>query len=524
MHGTTIEASLNGSLGNDSFGSAAGTSETSRLKHALLSCCAAFALSVSLLSIPSEMANAGSTLSDLKPVTDDDYYDQGRPSVAKVELGRALFFDKILSGNRNIACATCHHPKHASGDGVSLSLGEGASDLGPKRRASSEQQVLGRVPRNAQPLFNLGAREFSSMYHDGRVEPDLHGSLESGFWSPAREQLPSGLDSVLAAQAMFPVLSPIEMAGHQGDNAIADAVATDRLGGADGAWELIAKRLRQIPDYVALFQAAFAEIDEPEGITFVHAANAIATFEATAFRADQSPFDLYLRTRDRTVMSEFAARGMDLFYGKAACAACHGGKFQTDQAFHAIAMPQVGPGKGDGSDPSYWEESGFPAKLEDWGRYRVTFDKQDLFRFRTPSLRNIELTGPYGHAGSYATLEAVVRHHLDPVASLRVYDVNEATLPMADAVIEKTGSGSRLQFAAINPARLDDYRKRDRWVQQTPALLNPIADANALFARPMSDQDVTDLVAFLEALTDPRSRDLDHLVPAAVPSGLPVVD
>lgn len=460
----------------------------------------------------------------IAPLTDGDFLDDGAPPPEMVELGRLLSFDKILSGNRNISCATCHHPTLASADAVSLSLGEGASGLGTDRAAGPDQPVLGRIPRNSPALFNIGAREYVTMFHDGRVEPDTIGSLGSGFWTPAREQLPPGLDSLLAAQAMFPVLSEEEMAGHEGENEIADAVATNRLGGPGGAWDLLAARLRAIPDYVVLFQEAFPEIDGADEITFVHAANAIAAFEATAFRADGSPFDTYLRERDPTVLPVSAQRGMDLFYGDAGCAACHAGALQTDHGFHAIAMPQIGPGRGHGRDDSYWRATGFHARLEDFGRYAVTFDPADLYRFRTPSLRNVALTGPWGHAGAYATLEGVVRHHLDPVAALEAYDIDQALLAPAATVIEPTGQGSELRFDPVNPARRADHALRDGWVQQTDALRGSIADANELPSRTLSDGEIDDLLAFLHALTDPTSRELDHLVPTAVPSGLPVAD
>jgi len=468
---------------------------------------------------------AEKTIAAIRAVADSDYYDDGAPGVARVALGQALFFDKILSGNRNISCATCHHPGHASSDAVSLSLGEGASGLGPERTAGPDHPVFGRVPRNSQALFNLGAREFGWLYHDGRVEEDTDHAWDSGFWTPAREQLPPGLDSVLAAQAMFPVLSRVEMAGHKGENDIADAVSVDRLGGLDGAWDRLAARLRAIPAYVAMFRATYPdEVEIASDITFVQAANAIAAFEATAFRADRSLFDRYLRTRDSGVLPAAARRGMDLFYGDANCSDCHSGPFQTDQKFHAIAMPQIGPGKGDGADDSYWRASGFPVRLEDRGRYRVTFATEDLYRFRTPSLRNVSLTGPWGHAGAYASLEAAVRHHLDPTGSLESYRIDQAVLARPAAIIEETATGSSLRYEAVNPARLADYRRRDGWVQGTPRLREAIALANELPPRELSNADVADLVAFLDALTDPTSRDLAHLIPSAVPSGLPVGD
>ncbi len=117
-------------------------------------------------------------------------------------------------------------------------------------------------------------------------------------------------------------------------------------------------------------------------------------------------------------MSVSAQRGMRIFYGKAGCSGCHAGVFQTDHQFHAIAMPQIGPGKGDGDDGR-----------EDFGRERVTGSEAERYRFRTPSLRNIALTAPYGHAGAYNSLAAVVRHHLDPAGSLYAYDPGQRVLP-----------------------------------------------------------------------------------------------
>ncbi len=458
------------------------------------------------------------------PVQDRDFYQDGRFPEAKVELGRLLFFDKVLSGNRNISCATCHHPTLGTGDAQPLSLGEGAVGLGKARRTTAAAPLLGRVPRNAQPLYFLGARAFTRLFHDGRVEADPRGTWPSGFWSPAREQLPAGLDNVLAAQAMFPVISDIEMAGHKGENPVATAAALDRLAGPEGAWALLARRLQAIPGYVARFKAAFPEVRRAADITFVQAANAIAAFEAAAFRADGSPFDRYLETRDPEVLGPAAARGLALFFGRARCAGCHAGKFLTDQKFHAIAMPQIGPGKNDGWDRSYWEATGFPARLQDFGRYRVTRDPEDRFRFRTPSLRNVELTGPWGHAGAFDGLEAAVRHHLDPAASLERFESARVRLARVDPVIEATASGSRLAYRPVNPARLLDYRRRDRWVQLSAPLRRAIAEANELPPTDLTGSEVSDLVAFLESLTDPRSRDQSDLVPERVPSGLPVAD
>ncbi len=470
------------------------------------------------------LATAPGRAADIAPVVDADFYQNGRHDPAKVALGRMLFFDKVLSSNRNISCATCHHPRHATTDGLALGIGEGGVGLAPKRQVPEGAAVLGRIPRNSPSLANLGAKQFSRLFHDGRVEADPKGPWASGFWTPAREQLPEGLDNALAAQAMFPVTSDAEMAGGRGENEIADATALRRFGGPKGVWALLAARLRNIPEYRVLFQKAYPELRGPADITFVQAANALAAFQATAFRFDDSPFDRYLRTHDAGLLTPAARRGMDLFYGKAGCAACHSGKFQSDQAFHAIAMPQIGPGKGDGTDASYFEATGFPARLEDVGRAPISGRAGDLFRFRTPSLRNVALTGPWGHAGAFASLESVVRHHLDPTASLKAYRLTPGHLPPLSRVAQTVARGSALSEQPVNPARRAGFDRRDGWVQQSAALRARIAAANERPAVPLDDASVADLVAFLEALTDPRARELDHLTPARVPSGLPVAD
>ncbi|MCA8881307.1 MAG: cytochrome-c peroxidase [Rhodobacteraceae bacterium] len=466
---------------------------------------------------------AQTDLSRIEPVRDADFHDEGRPAPEKVRLGNLLFFDKILSGNRNISCATCHHPSLGTGDGLALSIGEGGVGLGHERRATHAAPILERVPRNAQPLYFLGATEYTTFFHDGRVAAG-NRFWPSGFSSPARDDLPAGLDTALAAQAMFPVTSAVEMAGAPTENDVAEAAARGDLAGKGGVWELLAGRLRAVPEYVALFAAAFQEVKTAEDITFVQAANAIAAFEAAAFRSDGSPFDAFLESRDPAVLDPAARRGMALFYGEAGCSACHAGKFQTDHRFHAIGVPQIGPGKGDGWNTSYWQATGLAGRLEDHGRFRVTKRAEDRFRFRTPGLRNVALTGPWGHDGAYASLEAMVRHHLDPVAALDAYDAVEAGLPPIDAYAELSATGSVRRLSPVDPARANDFALRDGWVQQNRELRAAIGAANELPPIRLDDAAVDDLTAFLEALTDPASRDQSALVPHSVPSGLPVAD
>ncbi|MFK5893292.1 MAG: cytochrome c peroxidase [Pseudomonadota bacterium] len=422
-------------------------------------------------------------------------------NTAKEELGKLLMFDKILSGNKNISCATCHHPLTGIGDGLSLPIGEGGQGLGIGRNTGSgTDTVVERVPRNAPHVFNLGASEFTIMFHDGRVAEDRR--QVSGFQSPAAGQLPLGLESALAAQAMFPVTSATEMAGQAGENDIADATEISALGGAGGVWDILATRLKAIPEYVSLFTQTFDDISTADGITYVHAANAIAAFEASAWRCTNSPFDRFFQKNadsakpgeQANVVTSEAISGANLFYGKAGCSTCHSGPFQTDQQFHAIAMPQIGPGKGDNQD-------GYSDGRDDFGRERVTGDIADRYKFRTPSLRQVVQTGPWGHDGAFNTLEAMLRHHLDAVNSLNNYDKIQAVLPSRS-----------------------DLDAHDFIVQEDSARREAIANANEISPVSLTDEEVTELMGFLNALTDVSCLDLRSTAPMRVPSGLPLYD
>ena len=460
------------------------------------------------------------------PVSDADYHEGGQPREEKVELGRLLFFDKLLSGNRNISCATCHHPEHGTSDGLALPLGEGPKGLGPNRVAGSSKKtaVHSRIPRNSPALFNKGAKEFVRMFHDGRVEVDVNDYYEGGFITPAKWKLPRGLDNALAAQAMFPVTSPDEMAGHKGENEIANAVSLARAAGPKGVWALLAARLAGVPEYVSYFKAAFPEeIRGADDIRFTHAANAIAAFQSTAFRSDNSPFDRFLRGQEELLTTN-QKKGMQLFYGRANCADCHSGKFQTDQKFHAIAMPQIGPGKGDGNNGAYWRASGYRGFLEDFGRGRVTRRPHDNYKFRTPTLRNVAVTGPWGHSGAYMKLEAVVRHHLDPESSLEGYDMERNPLPVLRNVVVLASNNAAFEQRFLSGARLEGFLMRDSFVQTNSILRRRITAANELGVTALNDEEVSQLISFLEALTDPMVHELGRIVPERVPSGLPVID
>lgn len=397
----------------------------------------------------------------------------------EVELGWLLFYDPILSGNRNISCATCHHPSLGTADGVALSIGEGGIGLGQKRHADPANLPEQRIPRNAPALFNLGASEFQVMFHDGRLEADP--GQPGGMRTPLGADMVTGFDSVLSAQAMFPVLSTDEMAGHYSENEIATAVRLGRLTGAGGAWDLITQRIASVPDY----QDRFAQVLGADAkITFPDIANAIAAFIATEWRADQSTFDLALS--GATALPDAAQRGHDLFYGAAQCSGCHSGRFQTDHRFHAIGVPQFGPGKA----------ARFENHARDVGRGRVTGNRDDFYRFRTPSLRNITLTAPYGHNGAYTSLREMFTMHAAADATAE-FDPDQVLFPVFDTQKDWVALQDLEMRVAINAAKPGEM---------------PV----------LSDTQIDDLIAFLDSLTDTSWTSRGLGIPETVPSGLPV--
>lgn len=415
-----------------------------------------------------------------RPLTDADFV---AVDAAEARLGQLLFFDPVLSGNRTVSCATCHHPRFAGTDGLSLGIGDGGKGLGPDRRPDPANLPEQRIPRNAPALFNLGAHEVTVMFHDGRIEVDP--ARPSGLRTPLEDEMVAGFANLLSAQTMFPVLSPDEMAGHYQENDVSTAVRQGRITGPGGAWDIIAKRVDEIPAYREMFEAVYPAIAAGGEIGFTDISNAIAAFVAENWRSDDSPFDAFLR--GEAGLPEDAMRGLDLFYGGAGCATCHAGPLLTDHGFHARGTPQVGPGKSER----------FESHQLDVGRMRVTGRAEDAYAFRTPSLRNVTRTGPWGHAGAHDDLAAFLRHHADPVAGLEAY-VPQAVLP---------------ELAVAKP---------DWTVMERAALRDEIARASKHPPIPLTEADIADILAFLDSLTDETALAGRLGIPETVPSGLPV--
>jgi cytochrome c peroxidase len=284
------------------------------------------------------------------------YVPKDNPMIAaKVELGRKLFFDKRLSSDGTISCATCHDPDLAFADGKKVAEG-----VGGKRGVRNSPSLL-----NA--MFNSG------QFWDGRVE-----SLEG--------------------QAVMPLVNPDEMGSQTHDQVVT--------------------RLKNIPEYASQFQEVFAS-----PVTIDAIAKAIAAFERTLVSGN-SPFDRFV-SGERHALTEAAQRGLTIFRTKARCTVCH----SLNQSFPFLTDNNY---RNTGVASNY---SGFPALMreavklaragarqmidalsraeggQELGRFIVTGNTLDVGAFRTPSLRNIELTAPYFHDGSAATLADVIRFY-----------------------------------------------------------------------------------------------------------------
>ena len=301
---------------------------------------------------------------------------------ARVELGKLLFYDPLLSGDDDVSCGHCHHPAFAWSDGRALSIGVSGSGLGPDRvrTAADAEEWEFMTPRNSPTILDIA---YFAPFAGGE---DWQGVM---FWD--------GRTFSLEKQARAPLRSRDEM-------------RHDAYGGPQ-AVQFVCDELKAIPEYVDRFKASFpAELQalKDQGMAedlVVDAdtyARAVSAYEREHFTVD-SPFDRFARGDD-TALTMAQKRGLVVF-ADAGCGGCHGGPLFSDFRFHALGVAQGGPGKppihehGDGTD---------------LGRYRETANPADKYAFRTPTLRNVSLTPPYFHtggqgtAGDYQTLRQVV--------------------------------------------------------------------------------------------------------------------
>ena len=374
----------------------------------------------------------------LTPLGDVPQPPEGRAPAERVELGRLLFFDPVLGGEKDVSCATCHHPAFAFADGRQFSAGVSGEGLGPGRQVSVSAisgQPIGLTPRNSPTVLNAAYNA------DSLGRP---GHLGRQFWD--------GRAAGLAEQARGPMTSRTEMAG--------DAYESDV------ARDSVVARLREIEEYVQRFRAAFpVEASSSSGadvITMDTYGRALAAYQRELVTRN-SAYDRYAAGDDDALTAQ-QKHGLKLFFTSALCSQCHSGPMFSDYSFRVVGVPQEGIG-------------GTVMPGDDLGREEHTGQVADRHAFRTPTLRNVELTAPYMHDGVFATLDEVVRFYDD---------------------------GATPRHASVSSSELDFL------------VAAPLA---------LSQDDRDALVAFLRALTDPGTA-LDpslRTVPASVPSGLPPV-
>ena len=265
----------------------------------------------------------------------------------KIALGRLLFWDPVLSGGQDIACATCHHPAFGYADGRDLPIGTGGRGMGPARSFPGNAGPL--VKRNSQTILNVA---FNGIDGFGNVDP-AHAPM---FWDSRAH----GLEE----QALIPIASLEEMRGG----------GETEAGGVAAALARIA-RVRQ---YRTMFERAFGPSDS---VSALNLSRGIAAYERTLV-TPETPFDRYMRG-DHSALSETERRGMGAF-ARHGCTLCHNGPMLSDYELHVLGV----------SDNS---------KLG-------AFDPgaEHRYAFRTASLRNLAYTAPYMHSGLIADLGSAV--------------------------------------------------------------------------------------------------------------------
>lgn len=345
----------------------------------------------------------------LEPLLDLPYPEGNGPHPARISLGKLLFFDPILGGEsapwvksaagkdpyryraNDMACATCHHPSLGFADGRLLSAGVGGAqfadgDLGPDRVAPGRSLVTGApvgiVPRNAPTCLNAGCNGRESPEPAARSTMFLDGRVDEG----------------LDRQALFPFTSRDEMAGDAYE--LPPGLSTAEV--QEAIRDSVVQRLRDIPEYVERFRHAFpGEIASAADMTAEHVGRALGAYQRELFTPN-SRYDRFLMGR-REALNDVETRGFELFFTKGLCGDCHHGPMLSDYRF-------VVQGVADGYEKSHPGFEGKNGQGGDWGRYHADPVKyaDQRFAFRTLTIRNVEITGPYFHSGSAATLHEAV--------------------------------------------------------------------------------------------------------------------
>lgn len=396
----------------------------------------------------------------------------------RANLGKLLFFSKSLSGKKDVACASCHHPFVGGDDDLSMSIGVepiNADKVGISRENFTKKVS---VPRNAPTTFNSSLWK-RRLFHDGRVERlNPFGEYPAKISTPDEKfgEVDPHATSLVQAQAGFPVTSEHEMR-----NNYLDTSSNKKLRLA-----LVSHIIKSVHQYTSkkgqnweiLFRNVFKEDNSPinELITFQRILELIADYEKSQIFIDTA-WKRYVEGNSSAI-TYAAKRGALIFYksyedGGGGCVNCHAGDFFTDEEFHILAIPQIGFGV---------ELSG-----NDRGRFLRTGILDDRYAFRTPSLLNVELTAPYGHNGAYDTLEGIIRHHLNPRKAVLKYDFTLETLLQRNIPLKNS---KKFTHKALNA--LDSKMK---------AGLTPLKEIE------LSAEKISDVIEFLKSLTDSCAQD-----------------
>ncbi len=429
----------------------------------------------------------------------------GRPIDSKrADLGRLLFFDKILGLHDDNSCAGCHAPAFGFGDSQRMAIGvQNNGVVGPNRHGPRNQRRSPLVANTAFYPALMWTPRFVALSGD-----PFDGSL--GFKFPPPENVVTGVPTLLASQGSLPSTELVEMAGFNGiaanpgpfgprhyqfDDGLGQALpAPDGTGFHNFPIQAaVNARLNANATYLAEFGEVFnGGVPLPAGgITIDMRRLAIAEFQ-TSLKAANAPLDRYARG-ETGALTTGQKRGALLFFGSAGCVACHavgGGSNEMFSDFkpHRIGGPQVAPVFGVGTGDTIFDG---PGENEDFGFEQTEGDPALRYMFRTAPLRNLKVAPGFFHNGAFGTLEAAIAHHLDVDRSLRRYDPAANNLP-ADLTPGP--------FKGILQAGID------------PLLQKPIQ---------LTDDEFRDLVDFVrEGLFDPRVLDFCDRVPDSVPSGM----
>ena len=437
----------------------------------------------------------------------------GRPINGKLaNLGQLLFFDRSGGLHNDNTCAGCHAPASGFGDTQSIAIGvQNNLVVGPDRTGPRNQR---RTPSVVNTAF------YPNLMWNGRFSAPSGNPFDNsqGFLFPLPEgatQFPPNdpiVKHLLIAQAHIPPTELVEVAGFTGTKGTISPrfdQFDDGLGGVvplpDGSGfrnepirQEVLKRLNDNAQYRQLFGALFPAVAAGAPIDFTMFGRAIAEFEFTVVRAD-APIDKFARGR-ANAMSSSEKRGALIFFGKGNCASCHavGGpsnEMFSDFNMHVAGVPQIAPEFGVGKGNVVFDG---PGEDEDFGLEQITGKAGDRYKFRTSPLRNAALQPAFFHNGAFTRLEDAIRHHLNVFDSARHYNADRAG-------IDK------------------DLRHRTGPIESVLARIDP------LLAKPirLSDDEFRDLLHFVrDGLLDDgaRAREFCQLIPAAVPSGLPILN